>query len=300
MISRLLPSKKGSIAKQITAVATFFPTQNQDVFFPESGGRIRSIDVNVGDAVKAGAVLAQLEPGDLEYQIKMQKLQYEKADIALQQVKSGSLGNADSIRTKMIDVEKEKLQLDHLQEQLAKTKLKAAISGIVTYIDTLKGGDQVTAYKPVVTIANPKQLQLIYDASNPNDISSVQVGMEVAVKVKSDAYTGKVVQTPSSAPLSTNKTESERNAKRLIIAVNGLKDDVTIGSMADIVITTEMRDDVLIIPRTGLRTFMGRDYVQVLEGESRKEVDVEKGIVSATEVEIRKGLKEGSNIILNN
>jgi hypothetical protein len=45
---------------------------------------------------------------------------------------------------------------------------------------------------------------------------------------------------------------------------------------------------------------MGRDYVQVLEGESRKELDVEKGIVSSTEVEIRKGIKEGQKVILNN
>jgi hypothetical protein len=57
---------------------------------------------------------------------------------------------------------------------------------------------------------------------------------------------------------------------------------------------------VLIIPRSGLRTYLGRDYVQTLDGDSRKEVDVEKGIVSSTEVEIRKGLKEGQTIILGN
>ncbi|MNI96739.1 hypothetical protein D3C73_1552570 [compost metagenome] len=57
---------------------------------------------------------------------------------------------------------------------------------------------------------------------------------------------------------------------------------------------------MLIIPKVGLRSYMGRDYVQVLEGESRKEIDVEKGIVSSTEVEIRKGLKEGQKVILNN
>ncbi|UUZ85167.1 hypothetical protein LJK88_17265 [Paenibacillus sp. P26] len=75
---------------------------------------------------------------------------------------------------------------------------------------------------------------------------------------------------------------------------------MTIGTQADIAIVTEHRENVLVIPRAGLRNYMGRDYVQVLEGESRKEVDVEKGIVSATEVEIRKGLSEKQQIILAN
>lgn len=65
-------------------------------------------------------------------------------------------------------------------------------------------------------------------------------------------------------------------------------------------IVVEQRENVIVIPRKGLRTYLGRDYVQVLNGESRKEVDVEKGLVTPTEVEIRTGLKEGQNVILEN
>jgi multidrug efflux pump subunit AcrA (membrane-fusion protein) len=45
---------------------------------------------------------------------------------------------------------------------------------------------------------------------------------------------------------------------------------------------------------------MGRNFVQVLEGDSRKEVDVQPGIKDETNVEIRKGLTEGQQVILNN
>lgn len=83
-------------------------------------------------------------------------------------------------------------------------------------------------------------------------------------------------------------------------SATGLPPEVVIGNQADITIVTQKRDQVMVIPRAGLRNYMGRDFVQVLDGESRKEIDVEKGIVAATEVEIRKGLSEGQQIILNN
>ncbi|MNY77606.1 macrolide transporter subunit MacA [compost metagenome] len=73
-----------------------------------------------------------------------------------------------------------------------------------------------------------------------------------------------------------------------------------IGVSGDMTIILEKRENVLVIPSTGLRQYIGRNYVQVLEGESRKEIDVEKGLVTATEVEIRAGLKEGQKVILNN
>jgi hypothetical protein len=76
--------------------------------------------------------------------------------------------------------------------------------------------------------------------------------------------------------------------------------DVAIGASADLSITTERRPDTLVIPRSALRSYLGHEYVQVLEGESRKEIDVEKGIETQTEVEILKGPKEGQKVILNN
>jgi hypothetical protein len=143
-------------------------------------------------------------------------------------------------------------------------------------------------------------MKLIYTASSQNDLVGVEINMDVNVKIKDKTYGGKVVQTPMSVPPSDNKTIQDKNNKSLVIDVKGLPADVTIGSQADINVVTEKRENVVVIPRAGLRSYMGRDYVQVLDGESRKEIDVEKGIVAATEVEIRKGISDGQKIILAN
>lgn len=292
--------KKGDIVKQMTGVATFVSSSTQQLSFRDSGGRLLSIDVKLGDTIKPGDVVAHLDPGDLETRIKLQKLNVEKANIALDDAKASVQGDATALKLKMIDVEQAQIQLEQLQQQLAKTKLVSDIAGIVTFVDSLQAGDQVTAYKAVVTVADPKKLQLIYEASSAGDLSAVQVGMDVQLKFKGADLKGKVLQTPSSAPLTTDKQEADRNSKRIYIRADGLPADVTIGASADFAITTEQHANTLIIPRSALRSYIGHEYVQVLEGESRKEIDVEKGIVTATEVEILKGLKEGQKVILNN
>ena len=41
----------------------------------------------------------------------------------------------------------------------------------------------------------------------------------------------------------------------------------------------------------------GRNYVLVMDGDSRKEADVQTGLITDTEVEIVSGLEEGQQVI---
>ncbi|WP_310188072.1 HlyD family efflux transporter periplasmic adaptor subunit [Bacillus sp. 3255] len=292
--------KRGNVSQQITGVATFASDKMDYLFYSESGARLRQINVKLGDLVKAGDVLATTETSDLDMKIKLQQISIEKLKITLQQAMAEKDADDPDIRLKLLDMESAQLQLKALQDQLQNSRLTSTINGIVTFIDTIQPGDQVAAYKQLITLSDPKQMKLVYTAASQNDLGGVEVGMDVAIKIKDKSFTGKVVQTPLSAPPNSNKAIQDKNAKAIFIQVDTLPEGVTIGAQADITIVTQKRDDVIIIPRAGLRNYMGRDYVQVLDGESRKEVDVEKGIVAATEVEIRKGLSEGQQIILNN
>lgn len=292
--------KRSNIAQQITGVATFASDKMDYLFYSESGSRLRQINVKLGDQVKVGDVLATTETSDLDMKIKLQQISIEKLKISMQQAMSEKDADDPDIRLRLLDMESAQLQLKSLQDQLQNSRLTSTINGIVTFIDAIQPGDQVAAYKQVITLSDPRQMKLVYTASSQNDLGGVEVGMDVTVKLKDKTLAGKIVQTPLSAPPNSNKAIQDKNAKALYIQVADLPEGVTIGSQADITIVTQKRDQVIVIPRAGLRNYMGRDYVQVLDGESRKEVDVEKGIVAATEVEIRKGLSEGQQIILNN
>lgn len=292
--------KRANIVKQITGVATFASDKMDYLYFTESGGRLVSMNVKLNDTVKAGDIIATTDTDDLETKIRLQEIAIEKLKLSLQQEISEKGAEDPAFRSKLYDLESAQIQLESLQKQLDKSRLIATVNGIVTYIDPIQPGEEVDAYKQMVTISDPKQMKLIYTAASQNDLAGVEINMDVEVKIKDQVLTGKVVQTPMTAPPNNNKAIEERNTKALIIDVKGLPEDVTIGSQADITIVTEKRDNVIVIPRAGLRSYMDRDYVQVLDGDSRKEVDVEKGIVAATEVEIRQGLSEGQKIILAN
>lgn len=292
--------KQGTITKQVSGVGTFASDKLQYLSYNESGGRLSSMNVSLGSKVAKGDVVAQLDKGEVEGKIRQQEIVVEKAKLALEQAKDEQRGDSVAIRMKVLDVQKEEIQLDMLRQQLNRTKLVSNVDGIVTFMDPIKQGDAVTAYKTLLTVSDPKSIKLVYETANTNDLTGIQVGMPADLKIKNTSLKGKVVQIPATAPQSDVKAIQDKNAKSIVIVPDEIPDSVTIGTNADITIVTEKRDNVLIIPKVGLRSYMGRDYVQVLEGESRKEVDVEKGIVSATEVEIRKGLKEGQKVILNN
>ncbi|UUZ94669.1 HlyD family efflux transporter periplasmic adaptor subunit [Paenibacillus sp. P25] len=173
-----------------------------------------------------------------------------------------------------------------------KAKLVSNVGGIVTYIDPIKQGDPVTAYKQLVTVSDPKRMKLVYEVMNVNDLIGIQVGMDADVKFKNKALKGKVVQIPATAPQSDVKAIAEKNAKSVVISVEDLPPEAAIGNNADLTIVTEKRENVLVIPKVGLRTYLGRDYVQVLEGRAARKSTWRKASFPLRKWRSAKGLRK--------
>ena len=73
--------------------------------------------------------------------------------------------------------------------------------------------------------------------------------------------------------------------------------DLEFDSLVRVVILLEEAEDALLVPKSVVRNYMGRKFVRVLEGDSRREVDVVVGIEGDTHVQILKGLEEGQIVI---
>jgi RND family efflux transporter MFP subunit len=292
--------KRGTISRELKNSAAFVSNKKQDLYFKSSGGRLHSINVKSGDTVKKGDVLAQLDAEDFESRVFVQKRMLEKATIAYQQSEMLHPNDGVTLRLQKIDVELARNELNRLSDLLIKTKLIATIDGEVTYVSELKEGDYMTAYDTVVSISDPKQVQLVSNEfSNPNDLKEVKVGMTVEVVADTIKYHGHILQAPSSVPATADRNHQEANKTSLIIGVDDLPDESYLGTFADITITLEKRINTLIIPGNALSTYLGRNYVHILDGETRKEIDVEIGISFNNEMEITKGLSEGQKVIIN-
>jgi multidrug efflux pump subunit AcrA (membrane-fusion protein) len=288
--------EKGTIVKSINGSGTFESISMDVAQFTGQGGRVEKILVRSGDKVKKGDVLVQLILDGLDLQLKEQQLALEKAKYAYQQARNG---DEQVLRIAGLQLEIEQIKYDRLSKQFNSKQLVSHIDGEVVFAETVKEGDFIEAYQTLVMVADPSKLRVALQVDSANDIRDVEVGVAADVTLNDDKVVGKVVQTPSSSPSTLNKELADKYAKTLYIEVPKMPQGAEIGSMVSVKIITQQRDQVIKIARSGLRSYLGRNFVRILEdGKRLREIDVEPGLVGSTEVEIVKGLEEGQVIVL--
>lgn len=295
----IVEASLGSIQTYLKGTAHFVSSSAENLSFKDSGGRLKSIKVTVGQEVKAGDLLVEQETGDLELQVSLQRLNLERAQLLYKQAHDSDASPTD-LRLREIDLERERMSLQAMETRLAKSRLYASISGTVTFVESLNAGDFVNAYQAIISIADTSRIQLTYVAADMKEVQPVEAGMPVSLKYKGKAYTGKVLQSPSNVPIGADGAKAERNAVTIYMSMENPPAGINIGDSAELTIELQKRENVIVLPRSAIRSYMGRYYVQVAEGERRKEVDVEVGLMTPTEAEIVKGLEEGQQVILNN
>src|SRR5438093_9160388 len=95
--SRLAPAtapttatvSQGNLTIGVTGSGAVAAARTVDVPFQQSG-TITSVDVKVGDQVKAGQTLAQLDAGDLQLQLDQAQASLKAAQASYDQLKNGS------------------------------------------------------------------------------------------------------------------------------------------------------------------------------------------------------------------
>jgi RND family efflux transporter MFP subunit len=210
-------------------------------------------------------------------------------------VSEAGLATADfDIKIAQKQVELANVSLETLETQLAASKLVAPFDGIVT--DTRgREGDQVNAYVPIVTVANPRTI-LVAVELNQQDLAKVKLGQAGTLKLdqfKGQLFDTKVIGLPqqTSGPM----PEALKRTVKLEFTAPG---QVDLGTLVNVAILTQKKDDVLMVPNAAVRRFGGRKYVQlVVENNRKREVDVEVGIQTDSDSEILKGVTEGQRVV---
>ncbi len=288
--------KRDTIRTQLRGIGSFEPLQVATHQLIESGAKVKSLHVRAGQMVKKGDLLIQLDMDGLDILQKQRQLDVKIAEFEFKQAKEEQ--NPDIIQVQGLKLEIALMLLEETKSQYNSRTVYAQIDGLVIFVEELLPGDQVEAYQPLVSIAAPDQLQLSFQVTNVSSAADVKVGMKADIIIGNENFEGIVVQTPSSAPKVSNRMLADEYGKRLYLDVPIRPASTTLGTNADIRITLQEKVNALVIPLRGLRTYMGRKYVQILDGESRREVDVETGLQTATEVEVITGLEEGQLVIL--
>lgn len=306
--------KTDTIETRIRSVGKVMSMKEEALFFTLEGQhRIKDIYVQTGDQVAAGELIAELDVTDLTNQLRSRQLQFRSDEIAMKNtLRRQHEMSAEDFEQAKIEFEKKRTELVELQEQINRAKLYAPFDGTVVSV-TAARGDQIQAYTDVMVVADLNQLTVAAQL-NKDDLSKISVGMEVTVDINAvGQHKGKVKQLPVENANQNNNNyppyypgypggnqQNQRDTidKYLVVELDEFPAEANRGTPLSVTIVTQRKENVVVIPPSTLRTYGGRTYVQVVESDgSKREVDVEVGQQTSTQVEIVKGLEPGQKVV---
>jgi macrolide-specific efflux system membrane fusion protein len=288
--------KRDTIEYAIHGTGTMESRSMTYVQVEAAGGTVDEVFVKAGDEVRAGDLLLLLEQENLDLDLLKKRLDVYKKEKALHDVREN--GNELELKIAMLELEIAREELNKLEERLNATRIYAPTDGVVVYDSRVEPGDRVSQYQVLYTIADPSDLWIAFTTPLESARREVQVGARAEVRLNDEVYIGTVVQTPASAPFVDHERLKEKYGNTIFIEVPELPKDVKLGDSADTKIVLHRKDDAIVLPSRALRQSFGRTYVQILEGEARREVDVETGLQTQSQVEIVKGLEIGQLVVM--
>ncbi len=242
---------------------------------------------------KAAYDLAMQDIAYYQYEVAIQERQVRLAQLALEELHRG----VDPLLKN--DVERAQLAVQKLEAAIADAQIIAPFDGQVLSI-SLSEGRPVEAFRPVATVADPTQLEVSADLVS-TQLQELAEGMPATVVLVSrpgKELKGTIRRLPY--PYGTGggaKVEEEDKSTRISLEAGAAEAGFEMGDLARVTVLLERKEDVLWLPPQAIRTFEGRKFVVVKDGEAQRRVDVKVGIEGEDRVEIMEGLTEGQIVI---
>lgn len=195
-----------------------------------------------------------------------------------------------------LNVEKARLAIENLEGQVEDAQLIAPFDGQVLSLN-LQAGSPAEAFKTALILGDPTGLEITANLS-AEDLAEMSIGQPAIIRLRSRPgadLTGAVRQLPY--PYSGGAAGAGDDDKSARISLDDATVELEMGELATVVIVLEQKDDVLWLPPAAVRTFQGRTFVVIQEGDRQMRVDVRVGIESDERLEIMEGVEEGDVIV---
>lgn len=265
---------------------------------------VKDIYVKVGDKVQAGDIVAELDVEDLEKALRMERLSFQRDENDMKEtLRMRDEMDPMDFETKRIAFEEKRQKLVDMEAEIAKAVLVAPFDGTIVSVNVRKG-DAVKAYDPIAIVADTAQMTPAAKLTK-TEMEKVAPGMEVNLNISSlGKFKGKVKSLPVKSTESNNggggmppENKPERPEDFMIVEIADLPKDINRGTPVSISVVTKRTENAVVIPPSTLRSIGSRTYVQVVDENGKREVDVEVGQQTSTDVEILSGLQPGQKVV---
>ena len=258
--------------------------------------QIKAVNVKVGDKVKAGQVLAQLDNEVSAINLSNAQLAYDNAftnyENAKQLFELGAVSQSDLNQLKMA-YENANNTLRQAQMAMEYATVTAPISGTVTMVNA-NVGSYATASAPMFEIANVDTLE-ITAGINEQNVSRIHIGQEVLLKINSvsdEWFPGTITEI-------SKVMNSQTKSYPITIAMNNKDDALVAGMYAEVKVVVDQADDVLVIPVDAIVYKEAQPVAFIVQEDGTvKETALTLGINDGDYYVVTKGLKAGDQIVI--
>ncbi|MBM3780632.1 MAG: efflux RND transporter periplasmic adaptor subunit [Acidobacteria bacterium] len=319
---RMAEATSGDIGAQLTVVGNLIGEQTVDVV-PRTGGRLVSVNVKLGDAVRRGQLLAKIEDFEIIEQVKQAQASMEVAKATIRQREADlKVAELNFDRSKNLygrqllakqaldDAESRYLaaqaqldlaraqssqtaaRLDELQINLGNTRITSPVEGFVGRRNADPGA-WVSQNAPVVSVVEIARLRL-QAAVVEKDLRFVGIGDPAVVEVDAypgDKFNGRVARV---SPVLDPATRTATMEVEIPNTGNRLRP----GMYARVQLIIEEHEGVVVVPKLAVVDFEGKRGVwQPGDDNKAQFLPVTLGIEDGERVEIAAGLKVGDRFV---
>ena len=277
-----------AVPQEATYTSTVQPYVKNNIV-PQTAGRITKINVEVGDNVKKGQVLAEID----KVQLQQAQLQLHNAEVELGRLKAlyeaGGLSKSD-LDAIELQYNVAKTQVDNLIEN---TTLLSPIDGVIT-ARNYDAGDMYAMSAPIFTVEQIKPVKLLVAVSE-SDYSKVKKGNKVSISA--EAFPGRTFEgriqriypTIDPATRTFNVEVVIANSDKALRPGMFVRVVINFGTNRNVVIP-----DVAVVKQQG----SGERFVYVLNGDGTVSYQkIELGRRMGAEYEVLTGLADSAKVV---
>lgn len=259
----------------------------------KSSGVVLQVLVEEGDQVRAGQVLARIDPDRARLEMERSRATVRKLENNFrraQELLASKLVSAESVEQIRFDLESAKASYDLAQLELSNTNIVAPITGVVAQ-RMVKVGNLVALNAPAFRVVDISRLEGVLNVPE-RELATLRPGMPLRMVV--DAVPGKVFE--GRVDRISPVVDSGSGTFRVVCAFDG-GGTLRPGMFGRIEVVYDERVDALTMPRVALLEDEGEPAVFVVRESKAVRVPVELGYVNGELAEVRSGLVEGDDVV---
>lgn len=276
-------------------------TKNLLVITPEYNGILTNIYVKEGERVRKGQVLGKIDDGGLGQQVAQLKIQSELAKTTFERQKrlwDQQIGSEIQFLQAKSTYEAQSRAVAQLEQQVAKTIIRAPFSGTIDDVITEQGSVVAAGQSQLMRIVNLDNMYIETDVPE-SYITNVTKGksVEVDFPVLGKSINSKIRQ-------ASDFINPSNRTFKIEVAIPPKEDGVKPNLTARLKINDYTSEKAILIPQSIIsENADGEQYIYVVNDKNEKEEGVAKKIIIKTGktqgdvIEVLEGVENGAEII---